>query len=175
MAENNKDPKLKTEGSALKPKSRSGTKIGKNNPLPGNQVRTKPEYIIFIQWFALPKPLRKPATQAEFAENFKLSEQTLSNWKQMPEFKIDIIAQVLQNAGEHFPDIMWAWQQRMKSESAAADIKLYLEWYSDWKESLRLEGGSSDEVKEILLKIYQDGKAGKTSEGPRVVPDKYKK
>lgn len=43
-------------------------------------------YIAFTQWFAIPKDLRNLKTQKEFAKAYGVSEDTLSKWRQRPNF-----------------------------------------------------------------------------------------
>ena len=45
----------------------------------------RPEQILFAEWLALPMSERHPSTQKELSAQLGVSDQTLSNWKDIPE------------------------------------------------------------------------------------------
>lgn len=48
------------------------------------------EYIQFVEWFALPSAERTTQTQEEFSALVGVSEDTLTNWKKLPEFRATV-------------------------------------------------------------------------------------
>lgn len=48
------------------------------------------EYTEFIEWISLPTELREPSTQRELALQFKIGEDTLSDWKKRDGFWTDV-------------------------------------------------------------------------------------
>lgn len=42
----------------------------------------------YLEWLCLPEPLRIPDTKKEWAEEHKLTAQTLNNWEKIPEFRV---------------------------------------------------------------------------------------
>lgn len=54
-------------------------------PISEARRKLKPEQIILAEWLALPSFERVPKTQKELGEQLGVSDETIKNWKKIPE------------------------------------------------------------------------------------------
>lgn len=80
----------------------------------------------FIQWLALPRAQRSPATQAEFAKTINVHETTLSDWKKLPGFMAEVTAIAREQLRDALSDVYGALVKRALDGDVQA-IKLALE------------------------------------------------
>lgn len=81
---------------------------------------------IYLEWCKLPRSMRKPPTQAEFAEEHDVSRRTLIRWGQDPEFKQAIAENTIGYLStEDIADIMYAMKKKAKSGSIEAARELF--------------------------------------------------
>lgn len=111
---------------------------------------TKPKiYQEFIIWMAVPEPLRKLTTQGEFAEEFKVSEQTLSDWKQRDGFW-EAVEKEWRHWGRTKTSNVIAkfYTKVMGKGTTTADFKLWLQYFLDWSEKFegKLDHGGKLEI-----------------------------
>lgn len=121
-----------------------------------DRVRKYVEYWDFVQWMATPTPLRKPATQQEFAKVHSMHYNQLGRWRAMPEFKTDVIAKVADLIGDDLSDVMYSLRNKIFKDGNAAEVRLFLEWVTKWMPEVkvrfegRLEQTSSPELTAII-------------------------
>jgi hypothetical protein len=88
------------------------------------------EYYSFIEWVALPEPLRKPATQQELAAQLNLDEGTLSDWKRREDFWPQVRAEVRRWARGNTANVVDALYRRIIRTGEPASVRLWLEAFS---------------------------------------------
>jgi len=88
------------------------------------------EYEEFVRFCATPRVLRKIKTQREFADKFGVSEDTLTDWKKIPEF-IDRIHQIIfEREQEGLPDVINALRDKAETGNPGA-IRLWLQYVDE--------------------------------------------
>ena len=88
------------------------------------------EYEEFIRFCATPRVLRKIKTQREFADKFGVSEDTLTDWKKIPEF-LDRIHQIIfEREQEGLPDVINALRKKAEGGDPSA-IRLWLQYVGE--------------------------------------------
>ena len=112
----------------------------------------------FVIWMSLPEPFRKPKKQQEFAKKFKVSEQTLSAWKQRDAFWEAVEKEWNKWGKEKTSNVILAFYQKLIGEKTTADFKLWFQYFLGWSE--KFEGDISGKV-EIVHK-YVDGKKNRS-------------
>lgn len=73
-------PTSKREGNKL------ANQTDNKEPVEIRELRKPTTYLLFIDWLAQPEGLRQPASQKAFADKYKVDEDTLTRWKQRPNF-----------------------------------------------------------------------------------------
>lgn len=95
--------------------------------LPEGVLRVN-EYIQFVEWFALPSMQRDPKTQQEFASLVGVSQDTLTDWKKLPEFRATVGFILREWVWERTPDVIGSLYYKVASgRCSAGDVKLFLE------------------------------------------------
>lgn len=116
-----------------KKKSNLSAGWSRSNPPPYNIISLKPKYWLFVEWLTTFKPYRQPSFQGEFAKSINLSEDVISKWKLMPELAVDVLNQIRTHMkSEKVSDVLHGWASRLPSEGRAADIQLFLEYFTGW-------------------------------------------
>lgn len=123
-----------------------------------DRVKKYAEYWDFVQWMATPTPLRKPATQREFAKQHSMHENQLGRWRAMPEFKQDAIAKVADLLSDDLSDVMYSLRNKIFKEGSAAEIRLFLEWVTKWmpEVKLRIEDSTDGKSKPLVKQFAKE-------------------
>jgi len=88
------------------------------------------EFTEFCRWCAIPKELREPKEQKDFAKQFNVSESMLSQWKQTPEFIGNRRHYIQTWLGDDLPELMYATKKfALKGSSKHMDI--ILKWLGE--------------------------------------------
>jgi len=88
------------------------------------------EFAEFVQFCATPRVLRKIKTQREFAKEFGVSEDTLTDWKKTPEFLDRIRQIILEREQEGLSDVINALRGEAESGNPSA-IRLWLQYVGE--------------------------------------------
>lgn len=85
-----------------------------------------PEFVQFTIWYATPKQIRKPKNQKEFAQLIGVCEDTLTDWKNNPEFW-PLVQQAMSNwIKEKIPDVIEGLYKKARSKGHAKDVEMFL-------------------------------------------------
>lgn len=68
----------------------------------------------FMLFLALPKSARKPKTQRAFADQYGVSEDTLSIWKRLPNFADEVATLARELVKDDVPDVLGTIRQKAK-------------------------------------------------------------
>lgn len=91
------------------------------------KVNLVPEFIKFVQWFATPRQFRTPKTQKEFANEIGICQDTLTNWKQHPEFWPLVLQSINAWMKERVPDVIGGlYEKAISDKSSAKDVEMFL-------------------------------------------------
>jgi hypothetical protein len=85
-----------------------------------------PRQYKFINWLALPRELKEPKTQTEYADMIGVNKVTLSKWKQKEGFKEAVRERALTWTDDALPDVLGALIKEAVGGSAP-HIKMYLD------------------------------------------------
>jgi hypothetical protein len=85
-----------------------------------------PEFIKFVEWFSTPRQLRKIKTQKEFAEVIGVCEDTLTDWKQHPQFRVLVQQNISEWIKERIPDVIHGLYKKALSKGNAKDVEMFL-------------------------------------------------
>lgn len=106
----------------------------KNSKKKGTRpLRHQGEYLDFVAWVALPTELRQPKTQQDLAKEFGVGQDTLSEWKQRPDFWEDVSKKRREWGRERTPDVLLALFKRIQKTGGAAEVRLWMECIEGWQ------------------------------------------
>lgn len=88
------------------------------------------EFEEFIRFCATPRVLREIKTQREFAKKFGVSEDTLTDWKKIPEFFDRIRRIILERELEELPNVIDALREKAETGDPGA-VKLWLQYVGE--------------------------------------------
>ena len=88
------------------------------------------EFTEFVQFCATPRVLREIKTQREFAKKFGLSEDTLTDWKKLPDFLERVRRIILEYEKEKLSDVINALYKKARTGDPGA-IKLWLQYIGE--------------------------------------------
>ncbi|WP_342540976.1 phBC6A51 family helix-turn-helix protein [Heyndrickxia sp. FSL K6-6286] len=107
--------------------------------------RLRPEQIIAVEWLAQPKCGGK--TRKEIAELCGVTDRTLRNWEQKPEFDAAIKNEMRRRNRDRLPELMDSLVDIALQEKSAAMAKL----------ALQVNGMLTDQVSIEKKQAEQDG------------------
>lgn len=92
----------------------------------------------FIKWFSVPREIRNPKTQKEFAEVYKIDMDTLSNWKNLTGFYEEVELHNFNEIRTFMSEIGW---QIIKSARKGDTLAqgLFLQLYMRWEQKSKAE------------------------------------
>jgi len=103
------------------------------------------EYLEFVKFTATPMALRDLKTQGDFSARWNVSEPTLSNWKNEPEFWDLVKAQLKKWGKDKTPNVIMGLYRKAVKDGNAQEAKLWLQYFEDWSE--KNEEKHSGEIK----------------------------
>lgn len=96
---------------------------------------SKPKiYQEFIKWMAVPEPLRDLKNQGDFAKEFGVGEDTLSNWKQRDGFWEAVEKEWRHWGRTKTSNVIAKFYQTTMKGGKTSDFKLWLQYFLDWSE-----------------------------------------
>jgi hypothetical protein len=88
-------------------------------------VKLETEFREFARFYATPRSLRDAKTQGDFAKKFGVSQDTLSDWKQRPEFWHAVETEMRSRESELRPDVLLVIRHKaLQGDLKAADVWL---------------------------------------------------
>ena len=106
----------------------------------------------FIEWCALPDPLRDPKTQRDFAKQHGVSEVTLSHWREDDDFWQEVERRIRKWGKDKVPNVIASLYRGVIRDKKAGEVKLYLEWITNWREKTEIESPQlNQQVEELRL------------------------
>ena len=111
----------------------------------------------FVLWMALPASLKDKGTQGDFAKKFKVSENTLSDWKQRNDFWDSVGEEWKKWGKQKTTNVIAKFYNKIIREGMSQDFKLWFQFFLGWSEKIeqKIEGGI-----EIVHKYADDKKKG---------------
>lgn len=101
------------------------------------------EYLMFAEWMALPRKDRVPKTQYEFAKQFGLNKDTVTDWKKRSDFwdivSINRINYVREGLGSAFKSTL----DKIIKTGNARDLLAFMQVIGDFKTKLEVESRTS--------------------------------
>jgi len=88
------------------------------------------EYEEFVKFCAMPRVLRKIKTQCEFSKKFGVNEDTLTDWKKLPEFLERVRQIILEREQEGLPDVIDALRGEAETGNPSA-VRLWLQYVGE--------------------------------------------
>ena len=109
------------------------------NPTENKRINKENIFDMFVHWYAIP-PIERRKTgvedQNDFAKKVKVNKDTLTRWKQRPDFKIRV-KEVRQEWGhDKLPDIVHAIYVSAVNGNASSQ-KLWMNYFSDLTDRLK--------------------------------------
>ncbi len=96
-------------------------------------------YMRFIEWVATPEPLREPKTQIELAKVLKVNDSTLSDWKKIDTFWLDVEERIKSWMQDKTPNVMGKLYAQIMKEGKAQEVKLWLQYGVGFSEKVQVE------------------------------------
>ncbi len=93
-------------------------------------VKLTREYEEFVKFCATPRVLRETKTQREFAKKFGVNEDTLTDWKKVPEFFGKVRQIILEREQGELPEIINALRGEAESGDPSA-VRLWLQYVGE--------------------------------------------
>lgn len=85
-----------------------------------------PEFMKFAEWFSTPRQLRKIKTQKQFSIAIGVCEDTLTDWKQHPQFRVLVQQNISEWIKERIPDVIHGLYENAVNEGKAKDVEMFL-------------------------------------------------
>ncbi len=106
-------------------------------------VRKKADYKMFVKFYSMPTIFREKeygySLEKDFAKEYNVSPDTLTDWKKREEFNPDVDIQLMKWGGDQTPDVIQALLKTILADGKAAEVKLWLQFIKGWKEGVILE------------------------------------
>ena len=124
-----KDKKMKTPKTPIKKRKK--------------KALSKPDvFKEFVVWMSIPAPLKTLKTQGDFAKQFGVSPDTLSDWKKRPLFWKEVEGEWNRWGREKTGKIINEFYKKILREGTTPDFKLWFQFFLKWSEKIeqKLEG-----------------------------------
>lgn len=105
----------------------------------------------YISWLAMPSVYRKPETQSEFSKQFKVDEDTLTNWKKRPGFYEEVTRRRRKYFKDDAGDVILALKRTCLKGGKGADAKVFLNYTEDLTD--KAEVAVDADLKHVLEKV----------------------
>ena len=119
------------------------------------EIYKNKEYQQFIEWTATPPALRTINDQRKLALQLGVHESTLSDWKKIDGFWESVDKLINTWGRSRTSDVIDALYKKIMTCPKASDIKLWLEYFGDFKTNskLTIENNSAKEQSNKLDNI----------------------
>lgn len=88
------------------------------------------EFTEFCRWCAIPKDIREPKEQKDFAKQFNVSESMLSQWKQTPEYMDNRRRYIQMWIGDDLPELMYS-TKKFALRGSSKHLEIILKWLGE--------------------------------------------
>ena len=108
----------------------------------GKAPYKKDAYEAFIDWVILTpdeKATHEIKSQKDFAEQYKVDEKTIVNWKKRDDFRSRKADAMRLRLADHTPDVMQALLKRIKKYGMGYEVELWLAYVEGWDKKTILE------------------------------------
>ncbi len=102
--------------------------------------RNKLKYEAFVAWIAMPKPLREPKTQREFAEKYGVDVGTLTDWKNNPQFWQAVHREHQGWGKEKTGNVIAKMYQNVMKSNRPEDVRIWIEYFEGFADKINLSG-----------------------------------
>lgn len=89
-------------------------------------IQRVPEFMRFAKWCGTPKRLRQPSTQKELAEEIGVNQDTLTDWKNHPDFWPLVKETVVNWLREKVPDVLGGLYEKAANRGSAKEVEFFL-------------------------------------------------
>jgi hypothetical protein len=89
-------------------------------------IKHVPEFLKFVEWYAIPGQYRKPKNQKEFAKAIGMCEDALTDWKKYPEFWPLMYAAIPEWIKNKIPDVIGGLYGQIIKKGSAREVELFL-------------------------------------------------
>lgn len=149
-----------------------------NNILKNAKVNRLGEFLLFAKWLAMSPIFRflpeenlvrlgldeeelellKIKSQTEFSQKFDIGQDRLSDWKKLDELwdLVDIFKK--EWGRKKTPSVLAGFYKKTISEADAARVKLWLEYFENFKSSSEVDLNTNLPIQIIVSKKEEDGK-----------------
>lgn len=104
-------------------------------------VLRKAEYNLFIEFMAVPRAVRKDVfgfvNEGEFAKKYNLSQDTLTDWKEIDGFWDQVLLKLSKWGHTRSPDVMGSLLKNIIQNGNAAEVKLWWQIIEEWEEKIK--------------------------------------
>jgi hypothetical protein len=97
------------------------------------------EQLTFAKWLCTPAHQRQPESQKELAAVLKVAPQTLSEWKNLPEFELALSASALQWGAKQLPGVVQSLFRYANEPNGSADRATIVRYFLPGLAKLREE------------------------------------
>ena len=134
------EPKVEAPKEPPKPVAEVKAETTKKHEL---QPYRKADYKEFVKFSAMPSIYRyeqyKFSTEQDFAKHYKLSQDTLTDWKNKESFSKDVDKQLHRWGSDKTPAVIEALFNSILEDGRAAEVKLWLQYIKQWKEGMVID------------------------------------
>jgi hypothetical protein len=125
-----------------------------------NGTKFTPDQENYIEWLALPVPLRVPKTKMDYSEQLKIPRRTLYNWENLQGFDEERRNRIKQWQKESTPEIIEKLKEKALSGDTTAS-RIWLEWVEGIENKLQLEHITKEPIN---IKFIRDNGNNKTGD-----------
>ena len=144
-----------------KVKKRQGTTQGKSRKIGVSKIAERLDYIRFM---ALPRVFRDKewgfTTDEAFSKKYKVDTSTLYAWRKDPEFWKELKEIFKLWGKDRTPDVIAGMYKKAVSEGNAAEVKLWLQYFDDWKEKseVNVHYAEIKKLQDSMEKLFEQEK-----------------